>query len=120
MTPENGATMPTDLMQARISRSLRLLFFVLATCAGLLAIFLALTAIPDAGRNPASTDFGWLRSQWLAGFVVAAGLLGLAIRMAAGRARMLLALLLLIVCAASVVPAWQFWAYQLMPQVSRS
>jgi hypothetical protein len=29
-----------------------------------------------------STDFGWLRSQWIVGFVVAAALIALAIRIA--------------------------------------
>lgn len=112
--------MLTTSTHARIGRPLRLLLFVLATGSGLIAVFLALTAIPEAGRNPASTDFGWLRSQWLAGFAVAMVLVGLAIAMATGRARMLFVALLLIICAASVVPAYQLWAYQVMPDFHRS
>ena len=100
-------------------RTLRLLLFFLAACAGLLAILLALTAVPETGRNPASTDFSWLRSQWLVGFVVAMALLALAIRVGAGRTRMLFAALLLLTCAASVVPAYQFCMYQLLPRTGR-
>lgn len=107
-------------MHAGILRSLRLLFYLVATCAGVVTILLAVTAIPEADRNPASTDFGWLRSQWLEGFVVAVVLIGTAIGIAARRGRMLFALLLLIICAASAVPAYQFWAYQVMPDLCRS
>ncbi len=107
--------MRTGLTQAWIWRPLRLLVFVLATCSGVLAVFRALTALPEAGRNSASTDFGWLRSQWLVGFVVATALLGLAIRIASGRTRMLLATLLRVTWAAGVVPGYQFCAYQLLP-----
>jgi hypothetical protein len=105
-------------MRPLIERSLRLLLFLLATCAGVVAILLALAAIPEAGRNPASTDFGWIRSQWLAGFVVAMVLVGPAIQIAADRVRILFAAFLLIICAAGVVPAYQFWAYQ-MPALHR-
>ena len=111
--------MRIDLMSARILRSLRPLFFLVATSAGVVAILLAVTAIPDADRNPASPDFGWLRAQWLEGFVVAVLLTGLAIGLAARRVRMLLAVLLLIVGAVGVVPAYQFWAYQVMPDLHR-
>jgi hypothetical protein len=106
-------------MRARIFQLLRLLLFFLAACSGLLVIFLALTAIPEAGRNPASPEFGWLRSDWLEGFVLATALIGLAIRIAAGRTRVLFACLLLITWVASTVPGYQFLAYQLVPDFKR-
>jgi hypothetical protein len=98
---------------------LRLSLSILATCSCLLAIFLALTAIPETGRNPASSDFGWLRTQWLEAFVVATALLALTIYLTSGRIRMLFAALLLITWTASVVPGFQFWTYQILPDIKR-
>ncbi len=111
--------MRTEVMRVWVARSLRLLFFSLAAGAGLLAIPLAWTAIPEAGRNPASSDFGWLRSQWFVGFVLATVLIGLAIRLASGRTRALFAALLLIDFAVSVIPGYQFCAYQGFPHFER-
>jgi hypothetical protein len=109
----------TEVMRVWVARSLRLSVFLLAACSGLLAILLALTAIPEAGRNPASSDFGWLRSQWLVGFLLATVLVGLAIRLASGRTRALFAALLLVIFAVSVIPGYQFCAYQVMPDIER-
>jgi Co/Zn/Cd efflux system component len=111
--------MRPDFMHAWIWWSLRLLLFFLATCSGLLAIGLALTAIPETGRNPASSDFGWLRSEWLEGFVLATALVGLAIRVASGRTKMLFATLLLVIWVAGLVPGYQFCAYQVLPDLER-
>ena len=111
--------MRTEIIRIWVARSLRLSVFLLASCAGVVAILLAWTAIPEAGRNPASTDFGWLRSQWLVGFVLATGLVGLAIILATGRTRALFAVFLLVIFAVSVIPGYQFFAYQVLPDLER-
>jgi hypothetical protein len=103
----------------RAAPTLRLLLFLAAAGSGLLAVLLALSAIPEAGRNPASSDFGWLRTQWLEGFLLATALIGLAIRLASGPVKMLLAALLAITWAAGLVPGYQFVAYQILPDLER-
>jgi hypothetical protein len=108
-----------EAIRVWVARSLRLSLFLLAACSGLLSILLAWSAIPEAGRNPASSDFGWLRSQWLVGFLLATVLIGLAIRLASGRTRALFVALLLINFAVSLVPGYQFCAYQGFPDLGR-
>jgi len=56
--------------------------------------------------------------QWLEGFLVATVLVGLAIYLTSGRTRTLLAALLLITWAASLVPGYQFYRYQILPDIN--
>ncbi len=100
-------------MQTWVSRALKLIFFFVALCSGVLAILLAWTAIPETGRNPGSPEFGWLRKDWLVGFLIANALISLAIGIASPRTRILFAVFLLIIWGASIVPAYQYCLYQL-------
>ncbi len=100
-------------MQSWVWRPLKLMLFVFALCSGVLAILLAWTAVPEAGRNPGSPEFGRLRNDWLAGFLLANAIISLAIGIGLGRTRILLTVFLIIIWGVSVVPAYQYCLYQL-------
>lgn len=102
-----------SVMGACIWRPLKLLLFIVAGCSGLLAILAAWTAIPEAGRNPASTDFAWIRNDWLLAFVLANAIVLPTIAVASDRVRTLFALFLLLIWGASIVPGYQYCLYQL-------
>jgi hypothetical protein len=100
-------------MRELVWRTIKLLQFFVAACAGLWAMLMALSAIPEAGRNPASTDFAWVRNDWFVAFVFANILNLFAIWIASRIGKVLFASFLLLIWGASIVPAYQYYLYQL-------
>jgi hypothetical protein len=96
------------------------LLFAIALGAGLIAIALGWTAIPEAGRNPASPEFGALRTDALRSVALATVLIGVAIAVSARRGRLLFVALLLVTWAAALVPAYQYIAFHPLPDFMRS
>jgi hypothetical protein len=85
----------------------------MAVCASIWAALLALSAMPEADRNPASTDIAWLRNEWLVAFVIANFLDVVAILLASWKGKALVAALLVLCWGVSAVPACQYYLYQL-------
>ena len=106
-------------MNVLIRRLLRLLLFVLAALSGVYAILRALMAMPEPGRNPSSPEFGADRSEWFLGAAIASALIVAAILFASGRTRIALVTLLLIVWLFSMVPAYHFYMFHILPDLER-
>jgi len=100
------------MIRAWIWRSLRLLLIFCALCSAGLAVLLAFGAVPEAGRTSVSPEFGEFRNQWFVSFIIANTLVLLAIRIAAGWTRMLLATVLVIVWAEGIAPGYQLYEHE--------